>query len=157
MDNRTLESTFTMLPDILMQSKGFVSPLTGESVNWSVMDKMTYLKLKLRNKYFQEHYDTLEGLADMFGVDYRTISRSVRKLRDYGAIDAEDTKHKGLPKIYYKNIPHLMLVAKDGTVYSWEDINTKKVVDKSVEIEDTTHKQKKPAKIKQIIYGDEPF
>lgn len=116
----------------------------GKTIKMDSSIKLVYLYMRHRFHYFKllgkDLFDSYNGISEATGMSKSTVKRCVDDLCLVGFIDKEG------------------IMSSQGTTpnkYIVHDFY--KIVDNSAEVIDTTHKQKKPAKTKQIIYGDEPF
>lgn len=131
----------------LLSSHGVITP-EGVMVELSHTDKALYLYLLSRYKYFTQRgaklHDNQTSISIATNIPIATLKRSMKRITDGGMMRVDHV----VTRRGHKSNFYVLIDTSKLLFYG---------VDKSVEIEDTTHKQKKPVKTKQIIYGDEPF
>lgn len=81
------------MPKALLLADGYVSPSSGKDVVLSSGDKVVYIVLYERNRWFHSegktHYDSQEDISIMCGMHPKTVGRIVRAFVKEGIVLAE--------------------------------------------------------------------
>ncbi len=98
------------VPDFkcVRQSNGFISPLTGEVVLWSVVEQSVWSTL--RDQYFfftsqnKEMYNTMEQLSSLCNISKSAISRAVSLLEKHHLVSVEKSVKGSKVNFKYTNV-----------------------------------------------------
>ena len=134
------EEIFCKLPRRLMQASGYISPKDGKAVKLSATEKIIYIHLADRVKFFVGKrggtlFESLETIAEACGVEVKTVGRVLKGFRDNGVVWAKKGKEAGSShhRYYYTKVDTNLTLWKGG-------------IDNPVKIPDTQHKSKKEEK-----------
>ena len=134
------EEIFCKLPRRLMQASGYISPKDGKAVKLSATEKIIYIHLADRVKFFVGKkggtlFESQETIAEACGVEVKTVGRVLKGFRDNGVVWAKKGKEAGSAhhRYYYTKV--------DTNLTLW-----KGSIDNPVKIPDTQHKPKKEEK-----------
>lgn len=105
------EEIFCKLPRRLMQANGYISPKDGKAVKLSATEKIIYIHLADRVKFFVGKkggtlFESLETIAEACGVEVKTVGRVLKGFRDNGVVCAKKGKEAGSThhRYYYTKV-----------------------------------------------------
>ena len=89
----------------LLRMKSCLKDEDGNDTNLTLNDKVVYALMYARYVFFKssgkQYYDTNKQIADMLGLDEKTVGRSIGKLSKTGLISKRLIKVRNLPKNVY--------------------------------------------------------
>ena len=135
------EEIFCKLPRSLMQANGYISPKDCKAVKLSATEKIIYVHLADRVKFFVSKkgrtlFESQETIAEACGVEVKTVGRVLKGFRDNGVVCAKKGKEAGSihHRYYYTKV--------DTNLTLW-----KGSIDNPEKIPDAQHKPKKEEKL----------
>lgn len=101
-----MNERFLKLPYILLQTTGFVSPVSRQEVKLTLTDKVLYSYIKNRFDFFTKdgklYFDTQQSIAEACSLDIKTVGNSIRKFTKEGLTDVQ--KRPTLGGKYLSNV-----------------------------------------------------
>jgi hypothetical protein len=129
-----MSERFMQYPYSLAKAGGFVSTVTGEFVKLNNNEKLVYVFMKSRNRFFTiekgwKHRDKQQDIADALRLDIRSIATMMKKLIAHGVVTGEKQKYSNYYHWVYTDVADLKL---------WEEIDGKHVlIDEAVRSDDS--------------------
>lgn len=115
----TTENTNQVKPFItveydLLKAKGFINPKTGVPEKLTPNDKLVYVYVRARIKYFVdekkgEYYDTQEAIANALCMDIKSARKALDKFIEAGVLDACKKLHRNYYNYRYSKMAEITL------------------------------------------------
>lgn len=101
---------FYKTPKDLEKAVGYISPKTGEAIEFRKTDKKVIVYLLDRLNFFvgklgSDSYESQTTIADALGLHYKHVADCLRKLIDEGVLVAEKKKpERGRERWFYRSV-----------------------------------------------------
>ena len=105
------EETFYKTPKTLLEADGYFSPKTGEPVVIRSSEKLIYIYMLDRLKFFVDvlggqHFESQETIAKKCGLERKSVIRAMVSFVEHGVVQAEKGKPEkgGRERWFYHSI-----------------------------------------------------
>lgn len=110
------EDIFYKVPKNLVRAKGYVSPRHGTFLKLSSTEKLVYVYMRDRLKFFVgkqggQHFESQQTIADACGMEYKAVGKALRGFINNGVLLGKKGKEAGSShhRYYYAGIEDLTL------------------------------------------------
>lgn len=121
---------FYKAPKDLLSCRGFVSKVTGEVVELSLVAKVVLIYMIDRTAFFNgNHFETQVTIGKAVGLEFKAAARALKLLVTHGVIEASKERNLSVsPHLcwYYKRVDNtITLVGFDEKVVDEKVVDTK--------------------------------
>lgn len=113
-ENTNQVKPFIMVDYDLLKARGFINPKTGVPEKLTPNDKLVYVYVRARIKYFVdekkgEYYDTQEAIANALCMDIKSARKALDKFIEAGVLDACKKLHRNYYNYRYSKMAEITL------------------------------------------------